>query len=114
MVTEPPQLIRVAGSDHGVAASTSGIDPRVGSRRGAAKVDATGQDQKTSPPNQAEKNPGFAIWAGMAALRWLVEGFGYEITGLDVLNVYSHTMKAADNADFDCGNEPRFMRSESN
>ncbi|MBK8015076.1 MAG: hypothetical protein IPK13_27470 [Deltaproteobacteria bacterium] len=34
----------------------------------------------------------------MAALRWLVEGYGYEITGLDVLNAYAHTMKAAENA----------------
>ena len=46
----------------------------------------------------AEKNPAFAIEAGMAALRWLVEGYGYEITGLDVLNAYSFTMKAAENA----------------
>lgn len=45
-----------------------------------------------------EKNPAFAIEAGMAALRWLVEGYGYEVTGLDVLNAYSHTMKAAQNA----------------
>lgn len=44
------------------------------------------------------KKPEFAIEAGMAALHWLVEGYGYEITGLDVLNAYSHTMKAAENA----------------
>lgn len=46
----------------------------------------------------AEKNPAFAVEAGMAALRWLVEGYGYEITGLDVMNAYSFTMKAAENA----------------
>lgn len=46
----------------------------------------------------AENNPEFAIEAGMAALSWLVEGYGYEITGLDVLDAYSHTMKAAENA----------------
>ncbi len=46
----------------------------------------------------AEKNPVFAMEAGMAALRWLVEGYGYEITSLDVLNAYSFTMKAAGNA----------------
>ena len=34
----------------------------------------------------------------MAALRWLVEGYGYDITTLDVLNAYSYTMKAAENA----------------
>ena len=45
-----------------------------------------------------EKNPEFALEAGMAALRWLVEGYGYEITGLDVLNAYSHTTTAAANA----------------
>jgi tetratricopeptide (TPR) repeat protein len=45
-----------------------------------------------------EKKPEFAIEAGMAALHWLVEGYGYEITGLDVLNAYAHTMKAAENA----------------
>ncbi|WP_217909811.1 hypothetical protein [Pseudenhygromyxa sp. WMMC2535] len=45
-----------------------------------------------------EKNPTFALEAGMAALRWLVDGFGYEITGADVLAAYSHTMKAAEHA----------------
>ncbi len=45
-----------------------------------------------------EKRPEFAVEAGMAAIYWLVEGYGYEITGLDVLNAYSHTMKAAENA----------------
>ncbi len=44
------------------------------------------------------KKPEFAIEAGMAALHWLAEGYGYEITGLDVLNAYSHTTKAAENA----------------
>ena len=34
----------------------------------------------------------------MAALRWLVEGYGYEITGGDVLAAYSHTTKAAEHA----------------
>jgi hypothetical protein len=45
-----------------------------------------------------ENNPAFALEAGMAALHWLVEGYGYEITGLDVLNAYTYTMKAAENA----------------
>ena len=52
-----------------------------------------------------EKNPPFAVEAGMAALRWLVEGYGYEITGADVLAAYSHTMKAAQNAG--CAEETR-------
>ncbi len=46
----------------------------------------------------AEKNPPFAIEAGMAALHWLVEGYGYEITGVDVHAAYSHTIRAAENA----------------
>jgi len=46
----------------------------------------------------SEKNPDFALEAGLAALRWLVQGFGYEITGLDVLDAFSYTMKAAEKA----------------
>ena len=42
------------------------------------------------------KHPTFALEAGLAALRWLVEGYGYEITGADVLAAYVHTMKAAE------------------
>ena len=42
--------------------------------------------------------PPFAIEAGIAALRWLVEGYGYEITSVDVLEAYDHTMEAAGNA----------------
>ena len=45
-----------------------------------------------------EKNPAFAVEAGLAALNWLAEGYGYEITSLDVHRAYSHTMKAAENA----------------
>ncbi len=45
-----------------------------------------------------EKNPPFALEAGMAALLWLVEGYGYEITSLDVHSAYAHTMKAAEHA----------------
>jgi len=46
----------------------------------------------------AEKNPAFAIEAGMAALHWLIQGHGYEITSADVWAACSHTMKAARNA----------------
>jgi hypothetical protein len=42
--------------------------------------------------------PLFAVEAGMAALRWLVKGYGYDITGMDVRAAYNHTMKAAENA----------------
>jgi len=46
----------------------------------------------------SDENPAFALEAGLTALRWLVEGYGYEITALDVLNAYSFTMKAAETA----------------
>jgi len=45
-----------------------------------------------------EKNPSFAIEAGMTALMWLVEGYGYDITGADVHAAFTHTMKAAQHA----------------
>ena len=44
-----------------------------------------------------DTKPEFAVEVGIAALHWLVEGYGYEVTGLDVLDAYSHTMKAAEN-----------------
>jgi hypothetical protein len=40
--------------------------------------------------------PEFAHDAGMLALRWLLEGFRYEITGADVWAAYDATMKAAE------------------
>ena len=43
-----------------------------------------------------EKNPAFAVKAGLAALHKLVEGYGYEITGLDVSAACSSTLKAAE------------------
>jgi len=46
----------------------------------------------------ADEEPVFAVEAGLAALRWLAEGYGYEVTSIDVLNAYSFTMKAAENA----------------
>lgn len=45
-----------------------------------------------------EKNPTFALEAGMAALHWLVEGYGYQITSAHVRAAYTHTMKAAEHA----------------
>ena len=46
----------------------------------------------------AEKDPLFAVEAGLAALRWLVQGYGFEITSADVWAAYAHTIKAAANA----------------
>lgn len=45
--------------------------------------------------NFAEKQPDFALAAGLAALRWISLGHGYEITGSDVLDAYSAVTRAA-------------------
>ena len=45
----------------------------------------------------AATQPRFAVEAGLAALRWIVAGYGYEITGVDVLAACSSTLAAARN-----------------
>ena len=45
----------------------------------------------------AEKQPAFAAGAGVLALHWIAHGYGYEITGADVLGGYRHAMAAAAN-----------------
>ena len=49
----------------------------------------------------AEKRPEFAMAAGLAALRWISLGHGYEITGSDVLDAYTAVMQAATRAGMD-------------
>jgi hypothetical protein len=39
--------------------------------------------------------PAFALGAAMAALRWLSEGWGYEVTSIDVVDAYDRAMDAA-------------------
>jgi hypothetical protein len=46
--------------------------------------------------NYLEKEPRFALGIAMASLHWLCEGWGYQITGADVLSAYNSAMKAAD------------------
>ncbi len=46
-----------------------------------------------------DKLPAFAVEAGILALHWLVEGYGYDITGADVRNAYEHTLRAAQQQD---------------
>jgi len=46
--------------------------------------------------NMAECEPKFACGAGLAALKWLLEGYGYEITTLDVWEAYGCTVEAAE------------------
>jgi hypothetical protein len=45
------------------------------------------------------KNPTFALESGMTAIRWLIEGYGYEVSSKHVLDAYSFTMQAATHAD---------------
>mgnify|MGYP000960686247 CR=1 FL=1 len=46
--------------------------------------------------DHAEDQPDFALGAGLLALYWLVQGYGYEITSADVWAAYSSTMKVAE------------------
>ena len=43
------------------------------------------------------KQPSFALHCGFTALKWLVGGYGYEITSADVWEAYRRTMEAAGN-----------------
>lgn len=43
-----------------------------------------------------QDQPAFASEVGLLALRWLTEGYGYEITGADVLDAYQATIDAAE------------------
>lgn len=43
----------------------------------------------------AVERPEFALAAGMTALRGLAKGWGYDITGIDVLDAYAAVMAAA-------------------
>jgi hypothetical protein len=45
----------------------------------------------------AEAQPDFAVGAGLLAFHWLIQGYGFEISGADVWAAYSSTMTAAEN-----------------
>ena len=49
----------------------------------------------------AESQPEFAVAAGLASLRWISLGHGYDITGADVIDAYSAVMQAASKAGVD-------------
>lgn len=49
----------------------------------------------------AETQPAFALAAGLAALRWMSTGYGYEITGADVVDAYTATTRVATAAGVD-------------
>jgi hypothetical protein len=42
-----------------------------------------------------DTEPAFALGSGMAALRWLSQGWGYEVTSADVVEAYDRAMDAA-------------------
>lgn len=42
-----------------------------------------------------DKEPEFALGSAMAALRWLSEGWGYEVTSVDVVEAYDRALDAA-------------------
>ncbi|WNZ62049.1 hypothetical protein QEG98_40565 [Myxococcus sp. MxC21-1] len=44
----------------------------------------------------AKTQPAFALGAGLLALHWLVQGYGYEVTSLDVRDAYQATLAAAE------------------
>lgn len=49
----------------------------------------------------AAERPEFALAAGMSALRGIAKGWGYDITGVDVLDAYAAVMAAAGAAGVD-------------
>lgn len=49
----------------------------------------------------AVERPEFALAAGMTALRGIANGWGYDITGIDVLDAYAAVMAAAGAAGVD-------------
>ncbi len=48
-----------------------------------------------------ESEPEFALGSALAALSWLNEGWGYEATGIDVIDAYDLALKAADRSHVD-------------
>lgn len=47
--------------------------------------------------DHASSEPAFAVNAGLLALHWFAQGFGYELMGADVVAAYDATMSAAAN-----------------
>lgn len=42
-----------------------------------------------------DKNSTFALKCALSSLHWMAEGYGYELTGLDVLNAFGYAMEIA-------------------
>lgn len=66
-----------------------------------ALVQSSPADPKTlgrAARDFAEKRPPFAMDAALAGLHWAANGYGYEITGLDIGEIYRSGLVAATNA----------------
>jgi len=90
-------LIRTTPGDEGkwfAAAKDAGLYDEA-----LAVASRTPCDPKTlarAARDHTEKQPGFAVGAGLLALYWLVQGYGYEVTSLDVWDAYRATLAAAE------------------
>ncbi len=63
-----------------------------------ALASRTPTDPKTltrAARDHVKERPEFALGAGLAALRWLAHGYGYEVTGADVWSAWANTLDAA-------------------
>lgn len=63
-----------------------------------ALAERTPCDPKTlarAARDYAEQQPAFAVGAGLLSLHWLVQGYGYDITSIDVRDAYRATLDAA-------------------
>jgi hypothetical protein len=78
-----------------------------------ALANKTPCDPKTltrAAKEEAAEHPAFAVEAGMAALKWLSEGYGYEITSMDIGAAYRYTMEAASNVGIERETRERIHR----
>ena len=79
------------------AAKSAGLYPEAVELAGSSPCDP--KTLTRGARDMAELEPLFALEAGMTALKWLVAGYGYDVTGGDVLAAYSSTMKVAEAVD---------------
>lgn len=78
-----------------------------------ALANKTPCDPKTlarAAKEEAARHPAFAAEAGMAALKWLSDGYGYEITSMDIWAAYRYTMEAASHVGIERETRDRIRR----
>lgn len=104
---QPPERVL-----HDLIVSTPGSEGKwFAAAKDAGLYNAAIELSKTSPTDPrtlaraardfAETRPEFAMASGLAALRWISRGHGYEITGADVLDAYAAVALAASHAGLD-------------